>query len=29
VLVTDPVYDGLHTDPRWPELLRRLNLPSQ
>jgi tetratricopeptide (TPR) repeat protein len=25
---TDPPYDGLHEDPRWKELLRRMSLPA-
>jgi hypothetical protein len=26
---SDPQFTGLHSDPRWPELLRRMNLPTQ
>jgi serine/threonine protein kinase/Tfp pilus assembly protein PilF len=25
----DPTFDNLHSDPRWPELLRRMNFPSE
>jgi tetratricopeptide (TPR) repeat protein len=25
----DPTFDNLHTDPRWQELLRRMNFPSE
>ena len=25
----DPSFDSLHTDPRWSELLRRMNFPSE
>jgi predicted Zn-dependent protease len=28
-LKSDPQFTGLHSDPRWPELLRRMNLPAQ
>ena len=28
-LKSDPQFVGLHSDPRWPELLRRMNLPAQ
>jgi tetratricopeptide (TPR) repeat protein len=28
-LMSDPQFTGLHSDPRWPELLRRMNLPAQ
>ncbi|MCI0621205.1 MAG: tetratricopeptide repeat protein [Acidobacteria bacterium] len=28
-LMSDPQFNGLHSDPRWPELLRRMNLPTQ
>jgi TolB-like protein/DNA-binding winged helix-turn-helix (wHTH) protein/Tfp pilus assembly protein PilF len=26
---TDPVFDSLHSDPRWKEVLRRMNYPSE
>jgi len=25
----DPAYDALHADPRWSELLSRMNLPTE
>jgi Tfp pilus assembly protein PilF len=28
-LKSDPQFTGLHSDPRWPELLRRINLPTE
>ena len=28
-LKTDPPFDSLHSDPRWKELLRRMNFPTE
>jgi hypothetical protein len=28
-LNVDPPLDGLHSDPRWKELLRRMNFPEE